>query len=407
MAIELFEHQKDAINKLESGSILLGGVGSGKSRTALAYYFIKECGGKIRTNGYGGYSPMRKQMDLYIITTARKRDELEWEKECAPFLLFPNKNPNENGVKIVIDSWNNIPKYKNIKNAFFIFDEQRVVGSGTWVKTFLKICQSNRWILLTATPGDTWMDYIPVFVANGFYKNRTEFIHRHVVYKFGSKFPKIDHYVEIARLIRFRDEITVKMHFKKQTIAHDKIITTEFDKELFNSVMIKRWHIYEDRPIKDITELCYVMRKVVNSDRSRLSAITDLSSKHPRLIIFYNFNYELDLLLALGSELNITTAQWNGHKHEPVPDTESWLYLVQYAAGAEAWNCIETNVIIFYSQSYSYKTMIQAAGRIDRMNTPFTDLYYYYLRSMSPIDLAIQKALKNKQNFNENRFLNI
>lgn len=407
MAIELYEHQKDAIEKLKNGSILQGGVGSGKSRTGLAFYFIKECGGKIKINGQGGYSPMRKPMDLYIITTARKRDELEWEKECLPFLLIPDKKDQERSVKVTIDSWNNIMKYKDVKDAFFIFDEQRVPGSGTWVKSFLKITQYNRWILLTATPGDNWMDYIPVFIANGFYKNRTEFIRRHVVYNNFTKFPKVDHYVEVARLARLRDEITVKMNFKKPTISHDKVIITEFNRELFDTVMIKRWHVYEERPIKDVGELCYVMRKVVNSDKSRLEAIRGLVDKHPRLIIFYNFNYELDMLLNFGKELNITTTQWNGHKHEKIPDTDSWLYLVQYAAGAEAWNCIETNAIIFYSQNYSYKTMIQAAGRIDRMNTPFKDLYYYYLRSMSTIDLAIQKALRNKQNFNENRFLNI
>lgn len=407
MAIELYEHQKDAIEKLKNGSILQGGVGSGKSRTGLAFYFIKECGGKIKINGQGGYSPMRKPIDLYIITTARKRDELEWEKECLPFLLIPDKKDQERSVKVTIDSWNNIMKYKDMKDAFFIFDEQRVPGSGTWVKSFLKITQYNRWILLTATPGDNWMDYIPVFIANGFYKNRTEFIRRHVVYNNFTKFPKVDHYVEVARLVRLRDEITVKMNFKKPTISHDKVIITEFNRELFDTVMIKRWHVYEERPIKDVGELCYVMRKVVNSDKSRLEAIRGLVDKHPRLIIFYNFNYELDMLLNFGKEINITTTQWNGHKHEKIPDTDSWLYLVQYAAGAEAWNCIETNAIIFYSQNYSYKTMIQAAGRIDRMNTPFKDLYYYYLRSMSTIDLAIQKALRNKQNFNENRFLNI
>lgn len=407
MAINLYEHQKDAIEKLQSGSILYGGVGSGKSRTALAYYFIKECEGKIKINDIGEFSTMKKPKDLYIITTARKRDSLEWEQECCPFLLSTNREISVCGVGLVIDSWNNINKYKDIKHAFFIFDEQRVVGSGSWVKSFLKICQRNKWILLSATPGDTWMDYVPVFIANGFYKNRTEFIHRHVVYNNFSKYPKIDHYVEVSKLIRLRDQIIVNMRFKRNTIAHDKTIITQFDKEQFNRVMSKRWNIYEDKPIKDVSELCYLMRKVVNTDKSRLDVIKELSQKHPRLIIFYNFDYELKLLIELGKELNISTTQWNGHKHEEIPNIESWLYLVQYFAGAEAWNCIETNTIIFYSQSYSYKTTVQAAGRIDRMNTSFTDLYYYYLRSNSTIDLAIQKALKNKQTFNEHRFLNM
>ena len=282
MAVDLYNHQIDAIEKLRSGSILCGGVGSGKSRTALAYYFLKECEGKIKINGQGGYSPMKKPKALYIITTARKRDELDWERECIPFLI----------EGVLVDSWNNIMKYKTVKDAFFIFDESRVCGSGSWVKSFLKITQQNKWVLLSATPGDTWMDYIPVFVANGFYKNRTEFLRRHVVYNNFSKFPKIDHYVEVGKLIRLRDEVIVHMRFRRNTISHDQIIITDFNRDLFNAVMIKRWNPYEEKPIKDVGELCYLMRRVVNTDPSRLEAIFDLMRKHSKLIIFLYFCYE-------------------------------------------------------------------------------------------------------------------
>ena len=404
--IELYEHQKSAIEKLRSGSILCGGVGSGKSRTALAYYFIKECSGKVNINGVGDFAPMKNPKNLYIITTARKRDTLEWEQECLPFLISKKQELSVCNVEFVVDSWNNINKYQHIRDAFFIFDEQRVVGSGSWVKSFLKICRSNNWVLLSATPGDTWMDYIPVFIANGFYKNRSEFIRRHVVYKPHAKFPKVDRYLETGRLRQLQNQVVVNMWFRRNIVAHDKTILTQFSKEQLDKVAIKRWNIYDDKPIKDVSQLCYLMRRIVNSDKSRLDAVRKLSEKHPRLIVFYNFDYELSLLLSLGAELEIEIAQWNGHKHEDIPDTGSWLYLVQYAAGAEAWNCIKTNAIIFYSQSYSYKLTVQAAGRIDRLNTPFTDLYYYYLRSNAAIDLAIQKALRNKQAFNEHRFLN-
>jgi superfamily II DNA or RNA helicase len=178
-----------------------------------------------------------------------------------------------------------------------------------------------------------------------------------------------------------------------------------FDRELLNSILIKRWDIYDHCPIQNIARVCYLMRKVVNSDPRRADTVKELMKKHPRAIIFYNFDYERDLLLAIGADLNIPTAEWSGHKHEQIPETEEWLYIVQYTAGAEGWNCIETNVIIFYSQNYSYKATVQAAGRIDRLNTPYTDLYYYYLRSTSVIDLAIQKAYNNKKDFNEHRFM--
>ena len=404
MSINLAKHQEEVIDKLKSGSVLFGGVGSGKSRTALTYYFKKECKGDIKINGKGEYAEMKSPKDLYIITTARKRDVLDWEKECAPFILSTDPKLSINGVKVVVDSWNNIHKYVDIKKAFFLFDEQRVVGSGLWVKSFLKITKNNSWILLSATPGDTWMDYVPVFIANRFYKNRTEFLRRHVVYNRFTKYPKIDHYIEVAHLMKLKQLVLVNMEYVKLTTPHNKTIIAKHDESIFKQLVVKRWNIYKNKPIKNISELCYLMRKVANSDSDRLIIIQKLFRRHPKLIIFYNFDYELEMLKGMGKESKIKIAEWNGHRHEPIPNTAEWIYLVQYTAGAEGWNCIETNCIVFFSQSYSYKAMVQAAGRIDRFNTPFTDLYYYYIRSDSAIDLAIEKALKGKQNFNEQIF---
>lgn len=407
MALELYSHQELAMNELKTGSILCGGVGSGKSRTALAYYFVKECAGNIKINGKGDYSPMQKPKDLYIITTARKRDTLEWEGECTPFLLSTNKELSDSDVNITVDSWNNISKYETVKNAFFVFDEQRVVGSGAWVKSFLKITKNNPWILLSATPGDTWMDYIPVFVANGFYKNRTEFLRRHVVYNRFTKYPKIDHYVECGRLIKFKHQVMVNMDYKKHTVPHTEERTADFDKETFDRVLLKRWNVFENKPIKTVSELFYLMRRIVNSDPDRVRIIKELLESHPKIVVFYNFNYELELLKNFAIEIGIPFAEWNGHKHESIPTDDKWLYVVQYTAGAEGWNCTETNCIVFYSQNYSYKIMIQSAGRIDRLNTKFIDLYYYHIKSKSVIDLAISKTLKKKKNFNENDFIGV
>ena len=405
MGLSLYDHQLDAIENLKTGSILCGGVGSGKSRTALAYYYLKECEGKLEINKKGKYVKMKKPKDLYIITTARKRDTLEWEKEMPPFLLSSDSSINTSNVNVIVDSWNNVKKYINVKDSFFIFDEQRVVGAGTWVKSFLKITKDNTWILLTATPGDTWSDYIPVFIANGYYKNRTEFCRRHVVYSYYARYPQIDHYVEECRLRKLRDAVIVHMPFERNTITHHETIITEFDKNNYNMVMDKRWNIYEDKPTKDISEVCFILRRIVNSDSSRLKAIRDISKQHKKIIIFYNYNYELELLREVCTLLKIKKAEWNGHKHESIPTSDKWIYLVQYTAGAEGWNCIETNVVVFYSQNYSYKIMEQAAGRIDRLNTPFIDLYYYHLRSKSKIDLAILQALNKKRTFNEFRFM--
>lgn len=397
----LYSYQMDAVKKMRNGSILNGGVGSGKSRTGLFYYF-KENGGWIEN---GEYTPMKNPKDLYIITTAMKRDSLEWEVELTPYLLSKNPEVNYYKNKVVIDSWNNIKKYKDVYGAFFIFDEDRVTGKGTWVKTFLNIARKNNWIILSATPGDTWEQYIPVFIANGFYKNKTEFTREHCVYSRYTKYPKIERYINTGRLIRLRNQILIDMDFSRKTVPHHEDVYVRYDVTKYKEAMRTRWDPFKDEPIQQASGLCYVLRRIVNEDESRQVALMQLAEKHPKMIIFYNFDYELDILKGLYYGPNTRVAEWNGHQHQPVPEGNAWVYLVNYGAGAEGWNCIRTDTVVFYSQTYSYKTLSQAAGRIDRLNTPFRDLYYYHFKSRSGIDLAISKALSEKRQFNENRWV--
>ena len=403
--INLYDYQRDALRRMKNGCILCGGVGSGKSRTALAYYYIRN-DGLLEYEDYDTeYMPTPDPpKDLYIITTARKRDTFEWEKELAPFLLSTKPEFSLYSNKVVIDSWNNIKKYASVQGAFFIFDEQRVVGYGTWSKSFIKIAKSNEWILLSATPGDTWSDYIPVFIANGFYKNKTEFTREHIVYCRSTRYPKIDRYLNTGRLIRLRNKILVNMDFKRQTISHHEDIYVPYDVSGYKDILRNRWNIWENRPIENAGEYCYCLRKLVNLDESRIVQVLEIFEKHPRVIIFYNFDYELELLKIAYYGDGVEVAEWNGHKHQPLPTTDKWVYLVQYTSGAEGWNCITTDTIIFYSQNYSYKIMAQSSGRIDRLNTPYRDLYYYHLKSRSGIDLAIAKAVDNKKKFNETGF---
>lgn len=414
--MKLYPHQEKAVSDLANGKILWGGVGSGKSITAAAYYMRKEA-----------------PRDVYVITTAKKRDSGDWDGEFGRFGISRDPNATVGGT-LTVDSWNNIAKYQKLFGAFFIFDEQRIVGSGAWVKAFLNIVRRNHWIMLSATPGDTWLDYIPVFVANGYYKNRTEFKREHVVYNTFTKFPKVDRYIGVARLVRLRNELLVEMPYLRSTIRKTFTIPVEYDRELFEKVVKDRWHVYENRPLKGVAELFSVMRKVVNSDSSRIAAVRTLMETHGRLIVFYNFDYELELLretfstremsektdqpisgglILKGNTKNLWTpsltspavAEWNGHKHEAIPTADSWVYLVQYTAGAEGWNCTSTDTVVFYSLNYSYKIWEQCKGRIDRINTPYSILNYYVLRSDSLIDSAIFKSLSEKRSFNERDFM--
>lgn len=391
-----FDHQLKAISELRNGSLLNGGVGSGKSITAIAY-FLTRCGVEFKSNDMGDQTPMTRPMDLYIISTAAKRNKGEWIQDYALVTQFKTLP-----INVTVDSWNNVQKYINVKNAFFIFDEQKVVGAGKWAKSFVSIAKGNEWILLSATPGDTWSDYIPLFLANGFYKNRSEFIERHVRYKPYCKFPVIDRYLECGRLLRLRDSITVSMEDQRTTKRQYYNRMVEVDYSLLECVEVQRWNPYTEEPITNATEYYYTMRRVVNETDHKLKVVRELLDDHDRLIIFYNFDYELDMLLSLTH--HTTVAQYNGHKHDPIPMDDKWVYLVQYTAGAEGWNCISTDAMVFYSLNYSYKIMEQATGRIDRMNTPFKTLHYYHLVTNTKIDKLIDKCLKKKKKFNDTKW---
>lgn len=397
----LYDYQLEAVNEMRNGCILCGSVGSGKSRTGLFYYF-KENGGWIDENGY---VPMKSPQDLIIITTAKKRDSLEWAGELVNFLMYPDSEFSMYHNKIVIDSWNNIGKYQDIENSFFLLDEQRLVGSGAWVKAFLKIAKHNKWILLSATPGDTYSDYLPVFLANGFFKNKTEFNREHVIFSRYTKYPKIDRYIDTQRLDRLRRRVLVQMNYKHQIITNHEDIYCGYDITLYKNTMRNRWDPYNESPITNASGLCYTLRRIVNSDESRQKKLLELLEDIPRAIIFYSFDYERDILLSLGYIEGTEVAEWNGHAHQPVPDGDRWIYLCQYTSACEGWECIRTNTVIFYSPNYSYKVMTQAAGRVDRLTTPYDNLQYYYLKSRSGIDLAISKALREKRKFNETRWV--
>lgn len=448
MPVELRPHQEEAVEKLHNGCILYGGVGVGKTITSLGYYFTKVCGGEI--NKWGS---MQTPKDVYVITTAKVRDSKGFELQAAQYGVHTDPTISTNGVKITVDSWNNLHKYVEVKDAFFIFDEQRVVGYGAWSRAFIKVAKHNEWILLSATPGDTWLDYIPVFIANGWYKHKTDFLDQHVIWTPRVKYPKVLRYQNVGLLVRRRNQVLVHMPYERHTTRHPVYINCDYDEVAYEKAVKKRWHVFEERPLRDVGELFHVMRRIVNTSDSRLEQMRNLMSEHPKLIVFYNFDYELEILRSLsntvsGSEESawdyllspegmaanstllqnskssgkqaqsgvklrsgewansnesstFAIAEWNGHKHEEIPATERWLYLVQYRAGAEGWNCVETDAMVFWSQTYSYRDWWQAHGRIDRLNTPFKDLYYYHLISKAPIDKAIRAALRVKKNFNE------
>lgn len=378
MTFELATHQVEAIKKLDTGKVLVGGVGSGKSIAALAYA-----------------SERHPNTRIIALTTAKKRDSGEWFGDAMKMSLRQD---------LEVDSWNNIKKYEDVTDAFFIFDEQRVVGNGAWTKSFYKICKSNPWILLSATPADTWLDLVPIFIANGLYRNRTQFNNDHVRFSRFVKYPKVDGYLDTWLLEQHRKAIYVEMPYLKKAVREEHMVEVEFNRENEKMLYTARWNYMENRPLKDAGELMRLMRMNANTDWSRYERLKEIIADKQRVIVFYNHNYELAQLRLLMAELDIPVAEWNGHMHQDLPIGDSWIYLVQYQAGGEGWNCVTTDTVVFYSIPYSYRNFEQAKGRIDRLNTQYETLHYYIFKSRAIIDQAIWKSLTKKKNFQASAF---
>lgn len=374
MKFELYQHQKEAVKKLSSGSLLYGKVGSGKTLTALTFY-----------------KKQYSDKSLIVITTAKKRDSNDWLAEADMLDMH----------HLVVDSWNNIKRYSDIKNSFFIFDEQRVIGNGTWTKSFLKIAKHNKWILLSGTPGDTWMDYMPLFIANGFYRNKTDFIEQHVEYERYTKFPKVKAIHNSKKLSDNLDRVMVQMKFRRKVIRRKHYIDTNYPIDVVKNVKDTRFNPYTNKPIRTPSEYTQVMRRLVAESDDRKEKTKELILALDKVILFYNYNYERDILLDMLNSVDINYGEYSGHKHDPLPKGKQWVYLVQYTAGAEGWNCTETDRMIFYSPNYSYRIVEQCEGRIDRLNSLYSELHYYYCRSDSSIDKAVFRALATKRRFNE------
>jgi len=304
-----------------------------------------------------------------------------------------------------VDSWNNIGKYSDREHAVFFFDEQRASGSGRWVKEFLKITRKNTWLLLSATPGDVWMDYLPVFMAHGFFRTRTEFMEDHVIFDRFAKYPKVKRYIGEAKLQRLRRSILVEMPVERHTTRERETVYCDYDRDLYKWVVKNRMDPWTEEPLRDAGGVCRILRKVVSDNDWRSEQAKRILSSNERVIVFYNYNYELDRILAVAESLGLPTAQWNGHRHDAIPGGDRWIYICQYTSAAEGWNCTSTDTVLFWSLNYSWRVTEQCEGRIDRLNTPYSRLKYYFLESKSSIDEAVRRSLNSKRVFNERAFV--
>ena len=192
---------------------------------------------------------------------------------------------------------------------------------------------------------------------------------------------------------------------ERHTTRVRKTIYCDYDHDLYKWVVKNRMDPWTNEPLRDAGGVCRILRKVVSDNDWRSDETLRLLASHERVIVFYNYDYELERILAVADRDGRPSAQWNGHRHDPVPRGERWIYICQYTSAAEGWNCTDTDTVLFWSLNYSWRVMEQCEGRIDRLNTPYSRLRYYFLESKSSIDEAIRRSLSLKKVFNERAFV--
>ena len=112
----------------------------------------------------------------------------------------------------------------------------------------------------------------------------SQLIRSHVIFNRFVKYPKVEAYIDTWKLTENRQKILVHMHYEKKTKHVIKLMYASYDESLYKFVSEKRWNVYTDKPIKNISELCYVWRKIVNDDKSREDIIGRIIEEKRKVI---------------------------------------------------------------------------------------------------------------------------
>lgn len=144
-------------------------------------------------------------------------------------------------------------------------------------------------------------------------------------------------------------------------------------------------------------------RQLCNSKDKQQAFIDLINSINDRVVVFYNFDSELDTLKTLVKDRPI--AEVNGHTNteQIYHDNDNCVLFVQYQAGARGLNLQDGNKIIYYSLTLSSDLFEQSKKRIHRIGTKYP-CFYWILQTKDSVEESIYKSLNRQEDYNEELF---
>lgn len=394
----LYKLQEKILNKSKENYLFHLGTGTGKTIIALHHY-IK-------------YS---YPLDLIIIAPAVKVKEGGWDREIK--FVF-----NELGLempKYEVVSYSKLKKYV-AKKGHYIFDECHYIKNSTSLRGKISKELVKKYAtcfsLLSATPASKWEEWCNYFILWGICKNKTEFYKRYVVMgrqRYGS--------IEFNTVVGYQNTELLKEHIKRRTskkyTVNDMVempdlieqyiefkCSSEYKKIKNDRIMESNGSIIK---LDTISKLYSTLRQQANiTDKLEYLEYIINSNEEDNVLIFYNFNYEKDMIINYLKSKKIKVDYIiNGvTKNYPIKENfeliNNTVTLVQIQAGGTGIELTYINKVVYFSPTYSYQDYIQSIGRAYR-NGQENKVLVYKFKVLNSIETDIWECLERKEDFNE------
>ncbi|WP_368076685.1 SNF2-related protein [Clostridium tyrobutyricum] len=209
------------------------------------------------------------------------------------------------------------------------------------------------------------------------------------LHEYGAVFMKTDEVFELPEQIE--QKIKIKNTKEYKIFKKDRLIT------------INNTELVGDT---SLTKMLYLRQLSSQYNKNKVNQLKDiLESTEDRIIIFYNFNKELEIIKKLCEKLDKPISIING----AVKDLDNFnqynnsITLVQYQAGAMGHNLQKSNKIIYFSLPLQSELFEQSKKRIHRIGQEKT-CFYWYLITQNSIEEQIYQTLKERRDYTNKLF---
>lgn len=415
--ITLFDYQKEAIENYKEKSFNLSDTGVGKTVMALGSFIESKC------------------KKLLVICLAPKvvdfaEDGVLMNVDITPLNRGSKKNKEllaeSDKVAISFESVWRIPEFLKWvdEDTFIIIDESHKVAntSSKVTKYVMKLSKKAKYTYLcTATPisNGKYEQYYPQLKMLGVYNGTKKeyynmFVDERMTRMGGSQFMQITGYRNIDLLENMVNQCSVNYKRDKPYLPEDYVYKTK-KPAMFNKLKKNRMYKTDNGEVIELDNssklfnalrcvshgfLLGINKQVSKEPFERLQAILE-THNNERVVIFYNYNIELEMLKQLLSKLKRPTSEYNGARKDlkEFKGKYNGVVLAHYKSASTGINdFVISNVMVFNSLPLSSIELTQSKGRIDRQGQGKKPMYYFIIPD-TPVEKKIFEQITNGKDF--------